>query len=139
MTTQTKMDRDSIKRMSHSLRAYSKTRSLTSLTRAELADMPKEVIIACASDEIGYVWHKLPKHLQEDDDIYSYGFCIDHHGEDPHDRNSDRIDGPPPRRYLCCYCNVQDVKVVNRTTEKHCDGKEETADKSLLQSFCCIQ
>jgi hypothetical protein len=103
------MDRESIKRMSHSLKAYSKVRDLRKMTKSELADMPKEVIIACATNEIAYIWNLLPKHLQEDPEISKYRFCEDHQYEWGDDVN----DGPPTRRLFCCYCKVQDVSVGN--------------------------
>lgn len=108
------MDRANIKRMGHSLVAFSKLRSLTKMSKEQLADMPKEVIIGCAAHEIAIVWDKLPKHLQNDIDILKYQYCQDHYSNSNDDNsNIDVNDGPPPRKIFCCYCKLRDVNVVS--------------------------
>lgn len=101
------MDREQIKRMGHSLLAFSRLRSLLKMSRQQLADMPKEVLIGCASHEIALVWDKLPPHLQSDIDILKYQYCLEHYS----DSGSDVNDGPPPRKLICCYCNMNDINV----------------------------
>ncbi|KAJ8911233.1 hypothetical protein NQ315_012220 [Exocentrus adspersus] len=90
------MDRESIRNMGQSLIAYSRLRTLTKMSRQQLANIPKEVIIACASNEIALVWEKLPDHLREDIDILKYQYC----------------DGPNLRKIFCCYCKVSDVIIA---------------------------
>lgn len=132
------MDRNTIKSMSRALKAYSRTRSLLPLSKDELLHMPKEVIIACASEEIAYVWDKLPKQLQEDPDILKYGYCSEHHNADQ--AEGDVNDGPPPRRIFCCICNIQDVNIMNNEDEPHNTNQESVncSNKSLF-SVCFNQ
>lgn len=101
------MDRQSIKDMSAALKAYSKTQSLLPLSKEDLSRLPKEVIIACASEEIALVWERLPKYLKEDTEMQKYQFCLEHHNSSSVE-NQDVIDGPPPRKLYCCYCNIND-------------------------------
>jgi hypothetical protein len=107
-----KNERENYKNMGVALKAYQKCGGLLDMSPDELKYMPKEVMIACASDEIAYVWYKLPKHLKNDADIKKYEYCTEHQdlrsapGEDV-------IDGPPPRRLFCCYCQIKDVKIKN--------------------------
>lgn len=117
------MDRDNIKRMAHSLTAFSRLRSLLKMSEQQLATMPKEVIIACAPHEIALVWDKLPKHLQDDFDILKYQYCTDHYGSNSdtltNQSNMDVNDGPPPRKIFCCYCKVREVHVVSDNDMNH--------------------
>jgi hypothetical protein len=129
------MDRESIKRMSHALKAYSKVRDLRKMTKSELAYMPKEVIITCASNEIAHVWDKLPQHLQEDPDVVKYRFCVEHQYDCD---GADVNDGPPTRRLFCCYCKVQDITVGNNNDVEMV--KNDCKDSQTVGSFfCCNQ
>ena len=65
--------------MGHALLAYSRLRSLLKMSEKQLADMPKEVSIGCASHEIALVWDKLPEQLRNDQDVSKYRFCEEHH------------------------------------------------------------
>ncbi|KAJ8909491.1 hypothetical protein NQ315_017033 [Exocentrus adspersus] len=105
------MDRESIRNMGQSLIAYSRLRTLTKMSRQQLANMPKEVIIACASNEIALVWEKLPDHLREDIDILKYQYCDEHYNYSSED-NVDVNDGPNLRKIFCCYCKVSDVNIA---------------------------
>lgn len=109
------MDRESIQRMAYSLNAFSKMGSLMKMSKRQLANLPKEVIIACCSNEIALVWDKLPKHLQDDIDVLKYQYCSDHYNTSNNVQN-DVNDGPPPRRLVCCVCNMSDVNVVSDNT-----------------------
>lgn len=109
-----KSDREFIKKMGHSLRAFSKHKTLTKMTKEQLADLPKEIMISCAANEIALVWDKLPIHLREDIDILKYQYCLEHYNKDyGPDENVDVNDGPVPRKLFCCYCNVHDVTVAS--------------------------
>lgn len=103
------MDKDAVKKMTHSMQVFFKTRSLLNMTKEELVDLPKEVIINCAFREIPFIWSKLPKHLQEDKDILNYLFCTEHEQDDSDDVN----DGPPRRKLFCCYCKMEDINVAS--------------------------
>jgi len=97
--------------MNKSLQTFFKTNSLIYMSENELSYLPKEVIIGCASEQIPYVWSKLPTSLQNDSDIKKYLYCTDHYQTvDSNDVN----DGPPPRRIFCCYCNIKDNQITSR-------------------------
>ena len=130
------MDRESIKRMGHSLLAYSRLRSLTRMSKTELADMPKEVIIACAANEIALVWDKLPEHLQNDIDILKYQYCNEHYNTNSD--TSDTYDGPPPRKIFCCFCKVQDVHLTTNITGDN-DPHPSPLKRVLLKNHCCCK
>lgn len=127
------MDREAIKRMGHSLIAYSRLRSLVKMSKQQLADMPKEVMIACAANEIALVWNKLPTHLQNDADISQYQFCLDHSPDDS-GSNIDVNDGPPPRKIFCCYCKVSDVNIA---ANNDVDISPPSPKKIKLNHYCC--
>lgn len=149
LTDRNTMDRESIKRMSKSLKAYSKHKRLGRMSVEELKNLPKEVIIACAADQIAQVWQKLPEHLRNDKDIWQYSYCTEHFGNNK--TNEDEFDGPPPKRLFCCYCNMSDVNIdVGKSNH---DGSNQTVcnvnnnddddDNSkcykLLFNCCCNQ
>jgi hypothetical protein len=125
------MDREEIKQMSSSLSAYSRTRDLRKMTKSELANMPKEVLIACASNEIADVWEILPKHLREDPDVSKYQYCTEHGHGDEEDVN----DGPPTRRLFCCYCKVRDINLANNNTIDVLSNKRS----KMADALCCFQ
>lgn len=133
------MDRESIKRMSQSLRIYSRVRSLLKMSKTELADMPKEVIISCAANEIALVWDKLPQHLQNDIDILKYQFCDDHFKSTIN--TSDAYDGPPPRKIFCCFCKVHDVNLSNSIIMNNeiMDSESSNSRRVMLTNLCCKQ
>lgn len=141
------MDRESIKRMGHSLIAFSRLRSLLKMSKQQLADMPKEVMIGCAAHEIALVWDKLPNHLQEDVDILKYQYCLEHYPADDSTESSpggsDVNDGPVPRKLFCCYCKVRDVNVASNnevnTAPKTASDVPSPPKKRRLQLYCCKQ
>ena len=113
-STSPSLDREAIKRMGHSLIAFSRLRSLLKMSKKQLSDMPKEVMIGCAAHEIALVWDKLPKNLQDDIDILKYQYCQEHYSKDDDiGSNVDVNDGPSPRRIFCCYCKVRDVNIAS--------------------------
>lgn len=129
------MDRENIKRMGHSLIAFSRLRSLLKMSKQQLADMPKEVMIACAAHEIALVWEKLPRHLQEDIDVLKYQYCLEHYPtNDDSSPNFDVIDGPVPRKILCCYCKLRDVNIAsnNEVNTTSTDTSTPTKKRKLL-------
>lgn len=129
------MDRDNYKQMKGSLQVFWKKRSLTKMSRREISNLPKEVILACAADEIALIWGKLPEHLQNDTDILKYQYCQEHYHNNTQKSSGDVIDGPPPRRIFCCYCQVRDVKVTNHNS----GGSVSTNNQPSHGSFCCKQ
>ncbi|CAG9766102.1 unnamed protein product [Ceutorhynchus assimilis] len=82
--------------------------SFMNFSRKQLEQIPKEVLLACAPEEIALIWNKLPEHLKKDKDIIQYQYCTDH---DETRGSEDVIDGPPPRKLFCCYCNIRDVQI----------------------------
>lgn len=131
------MDRESIKRMGHSLIAFSRLRSLMKMSKQQLADMPKEVMIGCAAREIALVWDKLPEHLQNDIDILKYQYCQEHYSSDGDSGNNvDVNDGPPPRKIFCCYCKVRDVNVASNN-EIHVSPSLPKKRRLIHDPYCC--
>lgn len=135
-----KEERDKIKRMANSLRVFSKYRTLTKLTKEQLADFPKEVMITCAPHEIAWVWDKLPEHLKSDIDILKYQYCLEHYSDDNTSQSTDVNDGPVPRKFLCCYCNVRDITVAS---ENRLSGRANIVPSISRQEIrlncCCKQ
>lgn len=129
------MDRESIKRMGCSLNAFSRLGSLLKMTKLQLTHLPKEVMIACASNEIALVWDKLPKHLQDDIDVLKYQYCLDHYDTND-DVGSDVNDGPPPRRLVCCICNMSDVNVASENTVDLSNKMTSKSKRRRLISCC---
>lgn len=127
------MDRERVKQMGHSLIAFSRLRSLLKMSKQQLADMPKEVMIGLASHEIGLVWDKLPTHLQNDVDILKYQYCTEHYLNDYED-NIDVNDGPIPRKMFCCYCKVNDVNVASNNNVNILPSPSK---KRKLYHHCC--
>lgn len=133
------MDRESIKRMSHALRVYSIRRRLDRMSAEEFENLPKEVILACAADQIAQVWHKLPEHLQKDEDIFQYTYCTEHFGNN---NNEDEFDGSPPKRLFCCYCNMSDVTIDVGKSNQDGSNDDDDNDNSKcykILSSCCNQ
>jgi hypothetical protein len=137
MTLNPKSERESYKKMSASLKAFQRCGGLLNMSREELENMPKEVMLATAVNEIAHVWHKLPKHLQNDVDMMKYSYCKEHE----HCGGSDVIDGPPPRRLFCCYCQIRDVKIQNKNLEVFDKSEENSRDCKNFncKQYCCIQ
>lgn len=130
------MDREAIKRMGHSLIAFSRLRSLLKMSKEQLSDMPKQVMIGCAAHEIALVWDKLPKHLQNDIDILKYQYCQEHYSNNEDSgSNIDVNDGPSPRKIFCCYCKVRDVNVASNT-EIHM-SPSTPKKRRLIHDYCC--
>lgn len=106
-----------IKNMGQTLIAYSRLRTLTKMSRQQLAYMPKEVLIGCAANEIALVWDMLPEDLRNDSVVSKYQHCMEHYGENTDDsEDSDANDGPIPRKIFCCYCNVGSLNIVSDNT-----------------------
>ena len=135
-STSPSLDREAIKRMGHSLIAFSRLRSLLKMSKEQLSDMPKEVMIGCAAHEIAIVWDKLPKNLQDDIDILKYQYCQEHYSKDDDIRsNVDVNDGPSPRRIFCCYCKVRDVNIASNNQLDL--SPPPTKKRRLIHDYCC--
>ena len=129
------MDRDNYSKMLRSLKAFNQVGGLQKMTAEQLKNMPKEVMIALASNEIALVWDKLPERLQNDSDMLKYCFCYEHHNSD--DSNSDDYDGPIPRKLFCCYCKISDVNITAENSVKTSGGRKRS--RSLDPFSCCKQ
>lgn len=109
------MNADEYHKMLLSLEAYRRTGGLQKMSAKELENMPKEVMIILAQDEIALVWEKLPEELKNDSDMIKYQFCCEHSssgGSDQDDCDDDRS----PRKLFCCYCKISDV--IIKTSER---------------------
>lgn len=128
------IERDNYTKMLLSIKVYKRVGGLQNMTPEQLKNMPKEVMISLAPNEIALVWDKLPNHLKIDGDIIKYRFCYEHYAatDEP---NVDVGDGPIPRRLFCCYCKMRDVKITGENrTETNESGTRNT---SLLNSLFC--
>lgn len=123
------MDREQFQKMLNSLKVFSEKKSLLSMTREELLDLPKEVIITCASDEIAYVHQKLSPALQNDPDINKYLYCTKHHNNQ---QEGDVIDSPSPRRIFCRYCNIEEVNLGTDNKVKMIKSKKRPRTSGCL-------
>lgn len=139
MDSNPKTERETLKKNSVALRAFQKCGGLLGMSREELKYMPKEVMIACAADEIAYVWDKLPEKLRNDIDVLKYQYCLKHYNNNVR-VDGDTIDGPPPRRLFCCYCNIEDISVDN-TVEMNVatNGKKKRNRGFCLPHICKLQ
>lgn len=99
------MDRECIKRMGHSLAAFSRHRSLQKMSKEQLADMPKEIIVSCAPHEVSEVWEKLPERLRNDVDIIN---CLYAKRSTEAVSTNDTTDSTKEKQILCCFCNIED-------------------------------
>ena len=134
------MDRDNYSRMLVSLKVYNQVGGLLKMTAEQLKNIPKEVMIALAPNEIALVWDKLPNHLQNDCEMSKYRFCFEHHDYDGGgvgDSSSDQGDGPIPRKLFCCYCKISDVTISAENRIKTSDGGKRMI--SLNPLSCCKQ
>jgi hypothetical protein len=129
------MERNGYKKMHSSLKAFSRAGGLLGMTSEELKNMPKEVMICCAPNEIAMVWNKLPEHLKTDIDILRYQYCTEHHNRKKLGDNE--IDGPAPRRIFCCYCKINDVNIKAENCLKTSAGEKQGMLSNLLK--CCKQ
>lgn len=136
------IDRANYTRMLLSLKDYNRVGGLLKMTKEQLENMPKEVMISLAPMEIARVWDKLPNHLKNDSDMLKYQFCYEHNKTN-NDDDDDEADGPPPRRIFCCYCKVSRVNVA---VEKHIKEKTSEGDNNnkkiddllnYLRCCCC--
>lgn len=126
------MDPDCYMKMFLTLKAYREAGGLRKMTEKQLEDMPKEVMIALAPNEIAHVWNKLPNHIKNDIDMVKYQFCNEHYNKNSLDAHEN--DGPIPRKFFCCYCNVSDVKITTKTP------KEIRRSRSIPNPLnCCKQ
>lgn len=130
------MERDCYSKMLLSLKVYNQVGGLQKMTAEQLENMPKEVMIALAPNEIALVWDKLPNHLKNDSDISKYRFCFEHHCSDD-DSSSDQGDGPIPRKLFCCYCKISDVNIRAENRIKTSDGRKRSITLNPLS--CCKQ
>lgn len=110
------MDADNYSKMLLSLEAYRRAGGLQQMTSKEIENMPKEVMIILAQDEIALVWEKLPEKLKNDSEMTKYQFCYEHSNSDDSDR--DVGDGPLPRKIFCCYCKISDVSIKTSESKK---------------------
>ncbi|MGI0027986.1 MAG: hypothetical protein ACREAD_09135 [Nitrosopumilaceae archaeon] len=101
------------------------------MTAEELKNMPKEVMIASAPNEIAMVWDKLPEKLKSDIDILKYQYCTDHYN----DLGEDAADGPSPRRLFCCYCKVNDINIRSEKCVKIPGSTKRFSSLNCL--VCC--
>ena len=130
------MDRDNYTKMLSAVKAYYRAGGLVKMTREQLENMPKEVMIGLAPNEIAPVWDKLPIHMQTDVDMVKYQFCTEHYNS-TNVNDDDEGDGPIPRKLFCCYCKIGDVNV---TTENSIKTQEEGKSCISLNPFnCCKQ
>lgn len=134
-------DSKRIKRMADSLRIFLKYRKLTKLPKEQLANIPKEVMINCASNEIAWVWDKLPEHLKSDIDIMKSQYCLEHYSDyDNTSQSSDVNDGPVPRKISCCYCSVRDDTVVSENKlSASINIVPSTSKQEIYLNYCCKQ
>ncbi|CAG9768418.1 unnamed protein product [Ceutorhynchus assimilis] len=105
---------------------FYKLGSFMNFSRKQLEQIPKEVLLACAPEEIALIWNKLPEHLKKDKDIIQYQYCTDH---DETRGSEDVIDGPPPRKLFCCYCNIRDVQI---------NAGEKESNDNFLNKFSTL-
>jgi hypothetical protein len=127
------MDRIGYKKMHSSLKAFSRAGGLLAMTAEELENMPKEVMICCAPNEIAVVWNKLPEQLKSDPDILRFQYCTEHYNNKSW--GDDEIDGPAPRRIFCCYCKISDVNIKAENCLKTSAGEKRGILLNLLK--CC--
>lgn len=138
MTATPQTDRDNYTKMLQSLRVYRQVGGLLNMTREQLENMPKEVMISLAPNEIALIWDKLPDSLKNDGDMLEYRFCYEHYSSgSSEDSNEERDegDGPIPRKLYCCYCKIKDVKIKAQTCVKRRD--ERQMKKSFNYLSCC--
>lgn len=135
MSLTPQMDRDNYTKMLQSLKVYNQVGGLSKMSKEQLENMPKEVMIALAPNEIARVWDKLPNHLKNDSDMLKYRFCHEHHNSS--DTNGDEADGPFPRRLYCCYCKVSDVNIAAENCIKSTEG--DTTIASMLNYLSCCK
>lgn len=136
MAESPEMDRNSYTKMLQSLKVYRQVGGLQNMTREQLENMPKEVMISLAPNQIALIWDKLPDRLKNDCDMLNYRFCYEHYSID-YDSNEERDVGdcPIPRKLYCCYCKISDVKIKAQTSvEQRENGNTR---KSLDYLNCC--
>lgn len=68
------------------------------MSKHELSNMPKEVIVTCAADELALVWEKLPEHLQNEIDILKHQYCQNHHNTCSNESSYNPVGGYRPLR-----------------------------------------
>ena len=118
---------DKYAKMLQAVKVYHLVGSLQKMTQEQLENMPKELMISLASNEIALVWDKLPDHLKQDPDMENYQFCYEHHSSsDDSNGEKDVADGPIPRKLFCCYCKISDVKIKTETILKTTAGTAQT-------------
>ena len=128
------MERDSYKKMQLALKAFSRSGGLLKMTSEELRNMPKEVMIACAPQEIALVWNKLPEQLKNDIDVMKYQYCDEHWSTNSGD---DEIDGPGVRKIFCCYCKMNDVNIRSEDCANTSNSLRRICSLDCLN--CCKQ
>lgn len=137
MSLTPKVDRENYTKMLLSLKAFKDVGGLVKMTSKQLENMPKEVMITLAPNEIALVWEKLPTDLKTDSDMLKYQFCYEH---PVNGSSSDVEEGPVPRRLFCCYCKVSDVSITAencmKTTE---ENRSKSANILNLFSCCCCK
>lgn len=132
------VERDNYTKMLQSLKDYRKVGGLVKMTRKQLENMPKEVMVSLAPNEIALVWDKLPNHLQNDTDMLKFNFCYDHNISDSDSSNIDANDGPLARRLLCCYCKISDVSIsAENSIRTKMDGGKKGVGLLNPLSYCC--
>lgn len=122
------MERDNYTKMLQSLKVYKQVGGLLKMTREQLKNMPKEVMITLSANEIALVWDKLPDHVKNDSEMLKYRFCHEHHSSS--DQDIDENDGPPPRKIFCCYCKISDVNI---TAENPIQLSEQKSNSNICK------
>lgn len=82
-----------------SIRLFHDTGSLTQLTTADLACLPKSFLLRYCGRVIDQAWPRLPDHLKNDSEIAGYRKCFRHHNI-----GECQVDGPPPMIKDCHIC-----------------------------------
>ena len=132
------MERDNYTKMLQSLKAYKEVGGLLKMSAKQLENMPKEVLIALAPNEIALVWDRLPNHMKNDSEMLKYQFCYEHSrsSDSESSSNTDVNDGPLTRRLFCCYCKISDVTIsAENSIQTRMDGKNKGI--GLLNPLSC--
>lgn len=87
---------------------------IVELSDAELAQIPRLILLSVFSKQINLIFHRLPRHIKGDLEVILCMPCRAHYNR-PDERT--HIDGPPPMRNQCPECIDQIKKLSKRFEE----------------------
>lgn len=114
------------------LNFFVKRFDLDELTRAELEELPRALLMTYEQKAVPKIWSKLPLRLRRDKYLQQFKYCTKHQNS----LEETQYDGPPPQIRHCWRCqqSVKHKKPSTRETPQ-CKNENNPTMSTLSSSF----